>query len=313
MLKYLRRYIRSFFNFSHAEATGFLVMVFLLMAASIGWLVYRNMPGAGYTAYAEDKALLDSLLLEMKALEQPAGVASERTSTPSEAVYFPFNPNQLPPDSLELLGMPAWLAKRIDNYRQKGGRFRQKEDLMKIYGFPDSLYQRLDPFIRISTAPASAGTAGRTVKPEEARPPAAARETEAVAAFNINKADSFQLQQIKGIGPVLSGRIVRFRDKLGGFSSLGQLYEVWGLDSTVVSRLIESAFIEEGFAPEPLLINAASQEELAAHPYIDARQAKLIYNYRKQHGPFRSVEDLRKLHILDAGFVQKIAPYIRLE
>lgn len=321
MLKRLHQYIRSFFNFSHAEASGFLVMVLLLLAASIGWLVYRNMPGSGYTAYAKDKALLDSLMLEMEALNQPAGNFPEPSSAPAEAVvYFTFNPNQLPADSLELLGVPRWLAQRIDNYRQKGGQFRQKEDLMKIYDFPDSLYQALAPYIQIapasslSNAPKNRREEPKEYKGREKRyPDSPGRAEKVITAFDINKADSLELQQISGIGPVLSGRIVKFRDKLGGFSSLRQLYEVWGLDSAVVSRVMESAFIEENFTPDTLRINTASQEELAAHPYIDARQARLIYNYRMQHGPFRSVEDLRKMHILDAGFVQKIAPYILLE
>lgn len=320
MLTRLRRYIRSFFDFSHAEATGFLIMVFLLLLASVGWLLYRNMPGPGYTAYAADKALLDSLVLEMEALEPRSGLDSERPSAPAPAVYFPFNPNLLPADSLALLGMPPWLARRIVNYRQKGGQFRKKEDLLKIYDFPDSLYQALDSYIRIAPAPPSAGTTADRSKKNEAfgdekpRNTPAAKVPETIVAFDINQVDSLQLQQVRGIGPVLSGRIVKFRERLGGFTSLDQLYEVWGLDSAVVSRLQERAYVEEGFEPQNiLLINSASQNDLAAHPYINPSQARLIYNYRQQHGPFRSVEDLRKIHILDAGFVQKIAPYIRLE
>lgn len=320
MLTRLRRYIRSFFDFSHAEATGFLCMVFLLLLASAAWLLYRHMPGRGYTAYAADKALLDSLVLEMEALERKASVDVGRSSTRASAIHFPFNPNLLPADSLMLLGMPFWLAQRIVNYRQKGGQFRQKEDLLRIYGFPDSLYQVLDPYVHIPPAPPSAGIAAGVRKKEEAlreekpRHTPAAKVTEAIAAFDINQADSLQLQQVRGIGPVLSGRIISFRDRLGGFARLDQLYEVWGLDSAVVSRLIEKAYVQEDFEPNNiLLINTASQNDLAAHPYINASQAKLIYNYRQQHGPFRSVEDLRKIHILDAGFMQKIAPYIRLE
>lgn len=318
MLKRLYRYTRSFFNFSHGEATGFLLMVILLMVASIGWLVFRNMPANGYSAYIEDKALLDSLLMEMEAIESRTRVPATRNSAPEEIEYFAFNPNQLPADSLELLGVPRWLAQRIDNYREKGGQFRQKEDLMKIYGFPDSLYQALDPYIFIApSSPAAKATRstreGDVAKEEKSRNAGAVRKNETIAAFDINRVDSLQLQQIRGIGPVLSGRIVRFRDKLGGFTSLDQLYEVWGLDSAVVNRLMENSYVQDDFKPGVLLINTASQDDLAAHPYINAQQAKLIYNYRMQHGPFRSVEDLRKIHILDADFVQKIAPYIRLE
>jgi competence protein ComEA len=319
MPKRMFRYIRSFFNFSHAEARGFLLMVWLLAAFSLFYLVYRNLPARGWSGYERDQALLDSLVavLETREPEQAVSFTGlEEAEAKSEVRYFYFNPNHLSADSLELLGMPGWLAQRIINYRQKGGRFREKEDMLKIYHFPDSLYQKLAPYIRIEPAGEEAPrrAAKRRAEKEEPAKPAPARSVKKVPeTFSINEADSLQLQQVYGIGPVLSGRIIRFRERLGGFAKLSQLYEVYGLDSAVVERLREITYIREGFKPAGLAINAASQEELAAHPYISPAQARLIYNYRRQHGFFQSVDDLRKIHTLDANFVEKIAPYVRLE
>lgn len=149
------RYIRSFFNFTHAEARGFLLMVWLLAAFSLFYLVYRNLPATGVSGYEGDQALLDSLVAVLEAREPEQAVSfvgPEGPEAKSEVRYFYFDPNHLSADSLELLGMPGWLAQRIINYRQKGGQFRKKEDLLKIYHFPDSLYQQLASYIRIEVA-----------------------------------------------------------------------------------------------------------------------------------------------------------------
>lgn len=319
MFKRLHRLIRNFFGFSHGEAKGFLLLLWLLLALSLAYLMYKQLPEEGYTTFAEDRALLDSLIQQMERQEtrpDPPGRQPFRTAEAPEPLLFPFDPNGLSVDSLRLLGLPQWLAARIYKYRQKGGSFREKEDLRKIYGLPDSTYLRLEPYIRIENL------AQKNPKPqrEESRQPpwkkypsADSRAGREIFPLDINKSDSLSLQALRGIGPVLSGRIVRFRQKLGGFVSLEQLYEVWGLDSMVVAGMMEKAFVQEDFQPVPVSINSAGEEELAAHPYIGFKQARLLYAYRQQHGPFLSANDLLKIHTLDSVFVDKIAPYIALE
>lgn len=317
MFQRMLRYTRNFFSFSYAEAKGFLLMAGLLLIFFLTYLLYRQWPSEGYTSYIEDKALLDSLVRQMEALEKmPSSTLKENyykgSREEEEAAappqFFVFDPNRLPVDSLQLLGIPQWLARRIVNFREKGGRFRKKEDLMVIYDMPDSLYQSLRPFIQLPPDPVSPPGA-RAEKPERREDRPVFKE-KTVAAFDINQADSLLLQEVKGIGPVLSSRIVKFREKLGGFVSMDQLYEVWGLDSTVVEKLGLSAFIDGSFRPEQLNINEASQEEIAAHPYFSPMQARLIYAYRQQHGAYQSVNDLLNIHTLDSSFVKKVSPYI---
>lgn len=321
MFKSIRRLIRNFFGFSHGEAKGFLLLLWLLLALSLGYVLYRNLPEEGYTSYAEDKALLDSLIQQMEQQEPEAlprlahSAALEERLAPE---FFPFDPNQLSVDSLRLLGLPQWLAGRIEKYREKGGRFRKKEDLRKIYGLSDSIYAQLAPYIYIRNQPAVAAKPERAQLekvPSERSPSSAAGAVakSPLLRLDINMADSLELQQVKGVGPVLSGRIVRFREKLGGFVSLEQLYEVWGLDSVVVERLQTQAYVQEDFKPAIIKINSASREELALHPYINPSQARLLHAYRQQHGPFKSPDELAKIHTLDSEFVKKVAPYIRLD
>jgi DNA uptake protein ComE-like DNA-binding protein len=130
--------------------------------------------------------------------------------------------------------------------------------------------------------------------------------------FDLNKADSAQLISIYGIGGTLSIRIIKYRNRLGGFISTVQLKEVYGLDSTVVNELVKKSFIEENFRPKSLDINLATEKELAAHPYIKYALAKAITAYRFQHGHFTSIDDLTNIAIIDDTTFEKIKPYLSL-
>jgi competence protein ComEA len=130
--------------------------------------------------------------------------------------------------------------------------------------------------------------------------------------FDLNAADTAQLNKVYGIGPTLAVRIVKFRDGLGGFISTDQLKEIYGLDSLVVGRLCKDGFIATGFVPKKLNINSATEKELGSHPYIKKNIAKAIVSYRFQHGAFPDVSDLGKLAQLKPLEVEKIIPYVTI-
>jgi len=128
-------------------------------------------------------------------------------------------------------------------------------------------------------------------------------------SVNINKADSIAFQQIRGIGPVFSRRIVRYRDLLGGYYCTTQLLEVFGMDSTRYAGMLD--FIE----PDTLLIqqinlNTASFGDLVRHPYIDRPVASAILNLREQHGPFACPADIKSSYLIDESSWERLRPYL---
>jgi len=128
--------------------------------------------------------------------------------------------------------------------------------------------------------------------------------------FDINTADATQLSTVKGIGLVLSARIVKFRDRLGGFVSQVQYQEVYGLSPEVVDRLRAHTYIRASFCPSKLDINIADVQALAAHPYLTYQQARSMVHYRAQHGPFIAVEALSALVLIDSSTLEKLNPYL---
>ena len=127
---------------------------------------------------------------------------------------------------------------------------------------------------------------------------------------DLNKADTFDLQEIRGIGPVYARRIVKHRERLGGFARLEQLREVWGIDSLLYLRMLPSVYLE---APvyRKIDLNKADIRTLRNHPYLDYYQAKEIYLHRRNYGPFSDISQLRHVNLIDSGTYSRLEPYLQ--
>jgi competence protein ComEA len=106
---------------------------------------------------------------------------------------------------------------------------------------------------------------------------------------------------------------VKFRSGLGGFVSLNQLSEIYGLDSAVVNRLKKRAFIDDDFKPKKINLNTTTEFEMSAHPYISKSMAKTIAGWRFQHGAFKTVDEIKNLNVLKSDDIVKIIPYLKVE
>lgn len=134
-----------------------------------------------------------------------------------------------------------------------------------------------------------------------------------VTPFDMNKADTTAFKQIRGIGSKLSQRIVAYRDKLGGFISQDQLKEVYGLDSNVIAENSSLLQLPDPTPYKKIAINTATVKELIAHPYITYKKAIAIANYRDQHGPYSSLKDVEKIHLMTTEDIAKLAPYLSFD
>lgn len=295
----MQKLIRNFFGFSKAETNGFLVIIPLLLIVLFSEPIYRNWIRSKEVVLHSDKALLDSLVANWEKNSAP----NAPPAFIKEKKLFAFDPNKTSRDEFIALGFPIPLAERTVRYVERGGKFRTRKDLLKIYGMDSLLYEELKSFItlpeQIEYKPNTQIYALHEKRPRS--------EPE---RFNINTADTSQLKKIYGIGEKLSLRILNYRESLGGFIQEEQLQEVYGLDSAVVKRMWKQFFIAEGFQPEQLHLNTASEEELDKHPYLNSKEAKAIVAYRFQHGAFTTIDDLQKIVSLDKNRIAKMRPYL---
>jgi competence ComEA-like helix-hairpin-helix protein len=224
-----------------------------------------------------------------------------------------FNPNKTDLETWQKLGVKKYLAERIIKYTNKGGKFKSKEDLLKIYGFPEKIYQQLEDFIVLEEGKnTSTNNTQLTDSQQDKNEIKSYRQIE-IQKFDINQADTSTLKQINGIGSYFAKKIIELRDKLGGFSKIEQAKEVWNLKPETFDKLAQYAFVDESFEIKKININTASQDELKNHPYISYKLANTIVNYREQHGKYQKVDELSKIHSINSQLLEKIRPYLKIE
>ncbi|SNS51821.1 DNA uptake protein ComE [Belliella buryatensis] len=135
------------------------------------------------------------------------------------------------------------------------------------------------------------------------------RRQEVYKKLSFDEADSIVLQIVPGVGQTMAGRIIKFRDGLGGMHSMDQLLDVFGMTPEVSERIFDYFEFIPG-VKKKIDINTSDVQLLATHPYINYGSAKVIVAYRDQHGPYTSAEDLFKVRIFTEEWVNKIKPYL---
>jgi DNA uptake protein ComE-like DNA-binding protein len=133
-----------------------------------------------------------------------------------------------------------------------------------------------------------------------------------VMILELNGADSVALEALPGIGPVLSSRILKYRHMLGGFTSAGQLLEVYGMDTIRFRRLLPLVSVDTS-PVKKLDLNTVTFKELLNHPYLEYEQVKEIFRFRDKNNGFRSLEELLPLETIDSALYVRIVPYLFIE
>jgi len=294
----MKSWVRAFFGFSRNETNAFLILLPLMFSFVFIIPVYKAFFTQHEREFSLEQKKLDSLIREWEKQDKKDDDTLPLTQ------LFNFNPNTSTKNELVSLGFTATMATRLENYRSKGGKFIIKSDLLKLYGMDTALYNSLYSWIDLPIEkPEKISEAKKIIDPDR----------KIVAEkFDLNLADSSQLIAIYGIGGKLSARIIKYRDLLGGFVSLNQLTEVYGLDTTVIHELKKHSFVLESFEPKRTNLNTATEKELSAHPYISYKIAKAIAAYRFQHGHFKSIDDLTQIAIIDKTTLEKIKPYLTI-
>ena len=139
-----------------------------------------------------------------------------------------------------------------------------------------------------------------------------AKVSDRIKRLPFSEADSVVLQIVPGIGALTAGRIIKHRENLGGYIQIDQLHEVFGLKPETIPVIWEY-FDFDRVAPRRIEINTVPVEELAKHPYISYQEAKVLVAYRLQHGSYLQLDDLLKVKIFKADWVNKIGPYLDFE
>ena len=306
----------DYFNFSRAERFGILVLggcILLLLVFRWSLPLWIKPHPPDVTAFAEEIAkfhrAVDSLALAKKLFEAP-------TFLLSTSDLFSFDPNRATNEEWERLGMNERQIRNIRNYQARGGYFKRKEDLQRLYTISATQYQRLEPYIRLAAGEPSV----RQVIPEkqfvsdteeeERADITSLRETK--LQIELNTADSSLLTRLPGIGPMLAARTIKYRRLIGGFVDVAQLGEVYGINRELVERLTPQLSADSSLVRK-ISVNKATQREMNSHPYLNEQQVRGILNYRRLQNRINSLDELVRNNIFKRDDAEKIRPYLTFE
>ena len=218
-----------------------------------------------------------------------------------------FDPNTVDSITLLHLGFKPWQAKNMLKYRAKGGKYRKKEDMKKLYGMTDSMYIALEPYICITLENVLVDSAQVDSAKMDSLPKWRSIKKDTI--LNLRTADTTELKMIRGIGSYRAKMIVRYREQLGGYARVEQMLEARGMDKVVADSILPHFYIDSVIVNK-MPVNKMRPEVLQRHPYLNFEQAKAIYEYRRKHIRIKSAEELKKIKGLSSEDIEKIVIYL---
>ena len=317
-MKWWKKVLVDYLSFSVKERLGAL---FILLVISLSILLPMVFSNTGAAGVQEADSTWMAAIAQLERQSKPDDKKnnnrednaeyyqydrrrSNTNRTGQTAQLFFFDPNTISGEAWKKLGLSQKTIQIILNYRSKGGQFRKPEDLARIYGLRRQDYDRIAPYIRIETKQ-------EKIPDEVARPAFSSKQKGSIEPVDINTGDTTAFIKLPGIGSKLATRIINFREKLGGFRSIEQVSETYGLPDSTFQKI--RAYLRIGnTAVKKININTATLDDMKGHPYIRYKLAQAILAYRNEHGPFQKTDDLKKLMVITDDQLTKLSPYLSL-
>jgi competence protein ComEA len=324
----MKKALKDFFTFEKRGQKGLMVLIFILSTQLfILWALhfYNPIKAVEPNLILIDTNLLDSLqkqdqpFAETKAAEAFNDDVVSFQSYKKENKRFKFNPNTITNEEWLSLGLSTKQVKIIRKYLDKGGSFKKPTDVLKIKYVNVALWNELIPYIVIDeskseeikrytyTKDTSAAALAEKAKENTER----LIEFRKTLNFEFNTCNRFNLKQLNLIDSVTIEKLIRYKNGLGGFINLAQLYEMEGIDTTNFTKL-KSHLTLDVQSVKTININTCSITQLNKHPYINYNVATALVNYRNAHGKYAQIADLKKCMAMNDNLLKKITPYLRL-
>ena len=320
-----KQFVKDYLRFTKKDRIGIIVLIsliFLVIFLPYIWPARKPVPATREEIekirmqVAELNKNSNKATVTTNPAEAPSSYTDPGKKSPGAAAYrlFYFDPNTLNMEGWQQLGLREKTAATIVKYIGRGGRFRQPEDIGKIYGLNRTDYTRLLPFVKIAVQPRvdKQRPNDRKLFVSGDNPIYPVKNFPAARVLDINDADTAAFIALPGIGSKLATRIITFREKLGGFYSVQQVSETYGLPDSTFNK-IQSQLQCNHPAIRQIDINTADANTLKQHPYIRWNLANAIVQYRAQHGNFKSVDDLQLIALITPEIFEKLKIYLRVQ
>lgn len=304
----MKRIRRDWFFYPQSDRRVFLLVccLLLLSTGSMVWLYLTEeediIPQLTEKEQQEFRHMANSMVKDTVRRKRTPRPTYRKTSR-RRIETFAFDPNTADSSTLLRLGFLPWQIRNIHTYRARGGRYRKAEDFKRLYGMTEEMFERLRPYIRIDSTYRLVADTSTTRRPHfgQERPVKLA----AGMHIDLNQADTTALQSVPGIGRGYAALIARYRERLGGFVSTGQLKEIEQLPDS-----LEKWFVINEKEVKQMNLNHLNIDRLRSHPYLNFRQSRTILEHRRKFGPLKSLRDLRGYDEFSEKDFERLQPYV---
>ncbi|WP_282180570.1 ComEA family DNA-binding protein [Maribacter stanieri] len=288
---------KSHFKFNKQERSGIFFLLFFIIIIQLGYYLYEsNAVSQPYPLVvdSDEQIKIDSL--------------KNIAATKDTVAFYPFNPNFITDYKGYTLGMSVDEIDRLHSFRDENKYVNSAKEFQNVTNVSDSLLNAISPNFKFPawTQNKEKNSSKKTniyvVKPENSK----------IVYKDLNTTTAEELQEINGIGEKLSARIIKFRDRLGGFVIDDQLFDVYGLEKEVVNKTLRKFKVISKPEIIKINVNTATAAELSKLIYLQKHVAESIVNYRNLNGSINSLNELLKIEDFPAERINRITLYLSL-
>ena len=282
---------QSFFHYSKSQRTGIVILFFIIVLLQV---VYYFADFTVVKDQSDEKTKWLTNQSEINGLK-----VQKATYTPKT---YPFNPNFITDFKGYKLGMSVAELDRLFAFRKLDKYVNSAQEFQNVTKVSDSLLKTISPYFKFPDWIKNKKSNFQTFSKKD-------YSKKVITILDINQASKDDLMKVYGIGEGLSDRILKQKELLGGFVSMDQMQDIWGLSPEVIEKLNSSFMVSVVPNVKKININTASVKELSQFHNFRYALAKEIVTYRSMNGDI-TIEDLAKIKGFPVDKIKIIALYL---
>ena len=229
---------------------------------------------------------------------------------------YPFNPNFITDFKGYQLGMSIEEIDRLHSFRKKNKYVNSIKEFQELTKVSDSLLNIISPYFKFPDWVVKRNKENQNLNSSSLTEVKSSysnnysKQDIAISSLDINKASQKDFETINGVGEVISERIIKYRNKLQGYSCSDQLYEVWGLEKSTAKEILRVFKIYQKPTIQKINVNTATFKQVLKNPYIDYELCKKIFEYRDEVAELQQISELRNIKDFPLDKYERIVLYL---
>lgn len=271
---------KSHFIYDSRKRSGILLFAILIVGCMVTVGFYN--PDAEIISSPGEEAKVRAFQREIDSLKA-IEIANRKPK------IFPFNPTLLTDFNGYKLGMSTEEVDRVIRFRESGKWFNSAAEFQRTSGISDSLLAVISPYFKWpkwleeqrknSTKKASHKKKWKTTEEKG----------------KLNTLTYEEMIRLEGVDETAATKVIRHRDKIGGYQVDFQIYGVYGVSKEVKRAVLNHYTVKEKPAITYVVVNKASASDLSTVPSLNFELAKEIVDYRVLHEGIKSLEELKDI------------------